>query len=427
MSRHDKARLPKRQAAAHEDRRHSCAFFEQFRPTSQKEGKHTRSKSSFSCLSPLSSGCSSTRSAFPQSKGSGKTLSTVSEQSGDRPTARNTVRGIPETWRPLEPLTQLSKLAQSAARRRMRPIGRGILRSSTRSSGACLSVRGSGTHVRRRTRSGIRCSRHSARRCLNRPFVRRARFPLASLSANCKRKRKRVLENADIGTLPASARERGWHRARKGLHCQQPTHRRARYRGARVHNANRSNVRLVLWNARLHGRRDRHSTSGYDRPVGPLVSGMLCLETALVAPAAILLLALVAQFAWFGFQTACFDHAVNTAAWRITAQDALSPDYNAVVHAAIAADWMPIDGTCLTVSNAHIESHINEESSPTNRPNDRDHFLVERTTRHVRTVRTKADAVYTIRPLAALPLFEPVLLQRALDRTFVSDARFEIS
>lgn len=154
---------------------------------------------------------------------------------------------------------------------------------------------------------------------------------------------------------------------------------------------------------------------------------MLCLETALVAPAAILLLALVAQFAWFGFQAACFDHAVNTAAWRITAQDTLSPDHNAVVHAAIAADWMPIDRTCLTVSNARIEARTNEESSPTNRSNDRDHFLVERTTRHVRIVSTKADAVYTIRPIAALPLFEPVLLQRTLDRTFVSDARFEVS
>ncbi len=154
---------------------------------------------------------------------------------------------------------------------------------------------------------------------------------------------------------------------------------------------------------------------------------MLCLETALVAPAAILLLVLVAQFAWFGFQAACFDHAVNTAAWRIAAQDALSSDHNAVVHAAIAADWMPIDRTCLTVSNAHIESRTNEESSPTNGPNDRDHFLIERTTRHVRTVSTKADAVYTIRPIAALPLFEPVLLQRTLDRTFVSDARFEVS
>lgn len=154
---------------------------------------------------------------------------------------------------------------------------------------------------------------------------------------------------------------------------------------------------------------------------------MLCLETALVAPAVILLLVLVAQFSWFGFQAACFDHAVNTAAWRIAAQDALSSDHNSVVHAAIAADWMPIDRTCLTVSNAHIESRTNEESSPTNGSNDRDHFLIERTTRHVRTVSTKADAVYTIRPIAALSLFEPVLLQRTLDRTFVSDARFEIS
>ena len=104
-------------------------FSNSFAPRAKGGQTHT-SKSSFSCLSPLSSGCSSTRSAFPQSKGSGKTLSTVSERSGDRPTAREYRARHSETWRPLEPLARLSKLAQSAARRRMRPIGCGILRAA---------------------------------------------------------------------------------------------------------------------------------------------------------------------------------------------------------------------------------------------------------------------------------------------------------
>lgn len=154
---------------------------------------------------------------------------------------------------------------------------------------------------------------------------------------------------------------------------------------------------------------------------------MLSLETALVTPALVLAFGLVAQFAWLGFQAACFDHAVNGAAWRMTAQDALAPDHDAAVLAAVAADWAPLDGSRLSVRGARIEADVSEQTSPANGPLDHDVYLLERTTRTVRTLSVEADVSYTVDPLAPLPGFDPVPLRRTLDRTFVADARFEVS
>lgn len=154
---------------------------------------------------------------------------------------------------------------------------------------------------------------------------------------------------------------------------------------------------------------------------------MLSLETTLVAPAFALAFCLVVQFAWFGFQAVCFDHAVNAAAWHISPQDARSADHEDVVHDAIVADWAPLNESRLTVEDARIESRVEERSSPANGPLDRDLYLVERTTRTVRTVSARAKVGYVVDPLVPLPGFGPVVLSRALDRTFVANARFEVS
>lgn len=154
---------------------------------------------------------------------------------------------------------------------------------------------------------------------------------------------------------------------------------------------------------------------------------MLCLEAALVAPVVLLAFALVAQLAWVGFRTACFDHAVNTAAWSMSAEDALSPDANAVVRAAVTGSWIPLDDAAVEVSDARIAVQESSATAPTNGPDDRELYLVERTTRSVRTVRTTAQAAYTVQPLVPLPTFQPVRVERSLDRTFVADAKFEVS
>lgn len=154
---------------------------------------------------------------------------------------------------------------------------------------------------------------------------------------------------------------------------------------------------------------------------------MLSLEMTLVAPALALAFCLVAQFAWFGFQAACFDHAVNAAAWHISPQDARSADHENVVRNAIAADWAPLDESRLSVKDAQIESHVEERSTPANGPLDHDFYLVERTTRTVQTVSARAKVGYVVEPLVPLPGFGPVELSRALDRTFVANARFEVS
>lgn len=154
---------------------------------------------------------------------------------------------------------------------------------------------------------------------------------------------------------------------------------------------------------------------------------MLCLETALVAPVAMLTFALVAQLAWVGFQAACFDHAVNTAAWSVTSDDARAPDADAVVHAAVTESWVPLNDAAVEVAGARIFAQEASATAPTNGPNDRELYLVERTTRTVRTVRTTAQTAYTIQPIVPLPTFEPVRVERPLDRTFVTDAKFEVS
>lgn len=154
---------------------------------------------------------------------------------------------------------------------------------------------------------------------------------------------------------------------------------------------------------------------------------MLCLETALVAPVAMLAFALVAQLAWVGFQTACFDHAVSTAAWLVTSEDARTHDADAVVRAAITDSWIPLDDAAVEVSDAQISAQESSATAPTNGPDDRLLYLVERTTRTVRTVRTTAKTAYTIDPIVPLPTFGPVRVERSLDRTFVTDAKFEVS
>ncbi len=154
---------------------------------------------------------------------------------------------------------------------------------------------------------------------------------------------------------------------------------------------------------------------------------MLCLETALVAPVVLLAFALVAQLAWVGFQTACFDHAVNTAAWSVDAEDARSPDADAAVRAAVIGSWVPLDDAAVEVSDARVSVQEASATAPTNGPDDRELYLVERTTRTVRTVRTTAQVAYTIQPIVPMPAFEPVRVERALDRTFVADAKFEVS
>ena len=154
---------------------------------------------------------------------------------------------------------------------------------------------------------------------------------------------------------------------------------------------------------------------------------MLCLETALVAPVMLLAFALVTQLAWVGFQTACFDHAVNTAAWSVTDEDAREPDADAVVRAAVIGSWVPLDDAAVEVANAHVSAQETSATAPTNGPDDRELYLVERTTRTVRTVRTTAQAAYTIQPIVPLPMFAPVRVERSLDRAFVADAKFEVS
>lgn len=154
---------------------------------------------------------------------------------------------------------------------------------------------------------------------------------------------------------------------------------------------------------------------------------MLSLETTLAAPVLLLAFGLVVQLAWFGFQAACFDHAVNAAAWHVTPQDARSPDPEGTVLSAVRADWAPLDESRLAVRDASIETRAEKRSTPAGKPGDRDVYLVERATRTVRTVTTKAQVEYTVEPLVPLPGFGPVELSRTLDRTFVSDARFEVS
>lgn len=154
---------------------------------------------------------------------------------------------------------------------------------------------------------------------------------------------------------------------------------------------------------------------------------MLCLETTLVAPVVLLAFALTAQLAWVGFQAACFDHAVNTAAWSVTTEDARAPDTDAVVRAAVIGSWVPLDDAAVEVSDARISVQEASAAAPTNGPDDRELYLVERTTRSVRTVRTTARAAYTIQPIVPLPAFQPVRVERPLDRTFVADAKFEVS
>lgn len=154
---------------------------------------------------------------------------------------------------------------------------------------------------------------------------------------------------------------------------------------------------------------------------------MLCLETALVAPVAMLAFALAAQLAWVGFQTACFDHAVSTAAWSMTAEDAGARDADAVVRAAITGSWAPLDDAAVEVRDAEVSVQERSTTAPANGPDDHLLYLVERTTRTVRTVRTTAKAAYTIEPIVPLPTFGPVRVERELDRTFVADSKFEVS
>lgn len=154
---------------------------------------------------------------------------------------------------------------------------------------------------------------------------------------------------------------------------------------------------------------------------------MLSLEMVLVTPVVLLVLAVITQFAWIGFQTACFDYSVNTAGWMVDIDDAQASNANATLKEIIEKSWTPLDGNKLTVNNARIETSRQEETSPASGPHDKDIYLVERTTRTTTTIHVEADVSYTIPTLVDIPLFRDISLMRHLSRDFISDAQFEVS
>ncbi|MEG2006515.1 MAG: hypothetical protein RR186_03570 [Raoultibacter sp.] len=156
--------------------------------------------------------------------------------------------------------------------------------------------------------------------------------------------------------------------------------------------------------------------------------GLLSLEAAFAYPVFFLFVFVLIQFSWIGFQIACLDYSVYAAGWSLDATRAkTTPTLDDLVVTAVQQDWTPLDPKCLTVENARATFTEKQVTSPTRDENDRQAFLIERTTSKQRFMHIVADIEYTIELLVDLPGFSSITIARHLDKTQLVDARFEVS
>ncbi|MEG2368807.1 MAG: hypothetical protein RSB16_03165 [Raoultibacter sp.] len=157
-------------------------------------------------------------------------------------------------------------------------------------------------------------------------------------------------------------------------------------------------------------------------------NGMVSLESAFVYPVFFLLIFVLAQFSWIGFQAACLDHGLYAMGWTLdSSRVETAPDLNALVASTIQADWMPLDEQCLVVKNARVDLSSRKVTSPTRNEIDHETFFIERTCAQRHFMHLVADLEYRIDPLVNLPGFGSITLVRHLDKTQLIDARFEVS
>ena len=156
--------------------------------------------------------------------------------------------------------------------------------------------------------------------------------------------------------------------------------------------------------------------------------GLLSLEAAFAYPVFFLFVLILIQFSWIGFQIACLDHSLYAAGWTLDATRAeTTTALDTLVVTALQQDWTPLDSKCLTAENARATFTEKQVISPTRDENDRQAFLIERTTTKQRFMHVVADIKYTIELLVDLPGFNSITIARHLDKTQLVDARFEVS
>lgn len=152
---------------------------------------------------------------------------------------------------------------------------------------------------------------------------------------------------------------------------------------------------------------------------------MLAVEMLFAAPVVLLATALVTQASWTFFQTACFDQALAqmpSYLERNGTEDAGAEE----VHAAIVEHWTPIDSSRVRVEDATVRSDVEAIAVPTEGPFDRDVFLIEQASRSQRRLSVQARVSYEIPPLVPIPMLPTVTIERVMDRSILSNVRFEV-
>ncbi|MEG0477048.1 MAG: hypothetical protein RR572_05190 [Raoultibacter sp.] len=155
---------------------------------------------------------------------------------------------------------------------------------------------------------------------------------------------------------------------------------------------------------------------------------MLSIEAAFVYPAFFLMIFLVAQFSWIGFQVACLDHGLYAMGWTLDAERAeTSADTSALIASAIQDDWMPLNAQNLSVHKGRAELTASSATQATRDERDHEVYLLERSTVQRRFMHISADVDYRIDLLVQLPGFEGVTITRHLDKTQLVNEKFEVS
>ncbi|MEG0218268.1 MAG: hypothetical protein RR655_08115, partial [Raoultibacter sp.] len=140
---------------------------------------------------------------------------------------------------------------------------------------------------------------------------------------------------------------------------------------------------------------------------------MLSIEAAFVYPAFFLMIFLVAQFSWIGFQVACLDHGLYAMGWTLDAERAeTSADTSALIASAIQDDWMPLNAQNLSVHKGRAELTASSATQATRDERDHEVYLLERSTVQRRFMHISADVDYRIDLLVQLPGFEGVTITR---------------
>lgn len=154
-------------------------------------------------------------------------------------------------------------------------------------------------------------------------------------------------------------------------------------------------------------------------------AGMAAVEAVLFAPLALASAALVAQVSWTFFQTACFEQALAQAPARLE-QQGIDDGGAQEFREAVLAHWTPLDAACLDVESASIEERTTRVTRKTESEIDHGFYLIEEVSDSSRVLAVEANAAYTIRPIVPLPGFVPVTIERHVERSVLSSARFEV-